>query len=111
MHVGHLAAGLELYGSVLLEERHHFRAMAQEGLLARVQFGDVGLGTQVAFRGVVAFDDTFGNRQRVAWNPQPAPRPGAGAAKLAGLFRDNHPQAVMRGGNGGRQARGTGADH
>lgn len=73
MHVGHPAAGLELHGSVLLEERHHFRAMAQEGLLARIQFGDVGLGTQVAFRGVVAFDDAFGNRQRVAWNPQPAP--------------------------------------
>ena len=95
---------------MLLEKRHHLGAVAQERTLAWVQLVRMGLRTQVAFWGIVVFDDAFGNGQRVARNPQPAPRPGAGAAQLAGFFRNDHVQAVMRGGNGGRQARGTGTD-
>ncbi|MNP61857.1 hypothetical protein D3C76_1570820 [compost metagenome] len=93
-----------------LEELDHLRPMAQEGALALVQFGGPHLGAQVAFRCVAVLDYAFGDGQRVAWNPQPAARPGAGAAELAGLFRDHHLQAVVRGGDRGGQAGGAGAD-
>ncbi|MNN02015.1 hypothetical protein D3C81_1146520 [compost metagenome] len=79
-HVGQFRTALELHAGVLLEERHHCRAMAQERTLACVQFSDAGLGTQVALWCIVGFDQAFGHGQWVARYPQPTARPGAGAA-------------------------------
>ena len=36
--------------------------MAQEGALTRVQLAGVGLRTQIALRGIVGFDDAFGDK-------------------------------------------------
>ncbi|MNP71974.1 hypothetical protein D3C76_1684330 [compost metagenome] len=68
------------------------------------------LGAQVALWRIGVFDIALGDGQRVAWNPQPAAGPGAGAAELAGFLRDYHLQAVMGGGHRSGETGGAGAD-
>ncbi len=95
----------ELQRGVVLEERHHVPAVAQQRVDPRLVVLRAQRVLEVGARRLDVLDDPVGLRQRVQRRPHPAARPGRGPAEHRRLLGDDHVQAVVGRGDRRRQAR------
>ncbi|MNR54351.1 hypothetical protein D3C85_1745190 [compost metagenome] len=93
-----------------LKKIDHLWALFEERFHALVEHFAAQFMAQVNPRLFQVFNDTVGDGQRVARNPQPTARPGAGAAQLRLLLHHDDVEAQLRSSHRRCQARGARAD-
>ena len=109
--VADLRAGHERQRGLLVEEPHHLRRRGEEGVDAGGVVVGPECGAQVGAELLDVLVHAVGVGERVARRPHPAAGPRRGAAAHVGPLQYDDPQAVVGGGDGGREAAGAGADH